>query len=225
MLRGWLGRSPRGQIALEGAAARAPVKALTDCWSAGILRALAVTPLGLTELDGLIAGLTYPTLERRLAAMRRAGLLEPCPRRGRNPYTVTAWLRQAIAPLLAAARWERSWQPAATEPITRIDVEAALLLALPLLELPAGVSGSCRLAGELEGRCGRMAGVVVALAGGRVTALSSRLRGEPGASATGPARDWLRAVIEGEPRLLRLEGDRGLALAVVAGLHDALFAD
>ena len=150
VLRAWLARSPHGPIALEARAAREPLKAVTDAWSAGIVRALAAAPLGLTELDSLIADLSYPTLERRLAALRRAGLIEALPRPGERPYTVTRWLRQAAAPLAAAARWERLRLPAATAPVTRVDVEAGLLLALPLLRLPADLSGSCRLVVELE---------------------------------------------------------------------------
>ena len=222
----WLGRSPRGPVALESRAAREPVKALTDAWSAGIVRALAAAPLGLTELDSLIADVSYPSLERRLAAMRRTGQIELVPGSGGRPYTVSRWLRQAAAPLAAAVRWERRWLPGATAPVTRVDVEAGLLLALPLLDLPAELSGSCRLVVELEGRRGsRLAGVVALVAAGRIAALSSRLRGEPDASASGPTGAWLEAVTERRMQLLGLEGGRELGLAVVGGLHDALFAD
>ncbi len=40
-----------------------------------MLRALAAGSLSLTELDRLIGALSYPSLERRLVAMRLAGLV------------------------------------------------------------------------------------------------------------------------------------------------------
>ncbi len=47
---------------------------------------------------GVISSLSYPSLERRLAAMRLAGLIEARPGNGRGtPYAVTDWLRRGIA--------------------------------------------------------------------------------------------------------------------------------
>ena len=101
-----------------------------------MLRALASGSLSLTELDGLIGALSYPSLERRLVAMRLAGLVEPVADAAKGiPYAVTGWLRQGVAPLAVAIRWERCYLPDDTEPIKRIDAETGLLLSAPMLRL------------------------------------------------------------------------------------------
>jgi DNA-binding HxlR family transcriptional regulator len=229
-LAAWLAAAPAGPLALGTAAARVPVKAFLDAWSASIVRALAATPLTLVELDSLIAGLSYPTLERRLATMRRAGQVEPCasgprPARGRTPYTATDWLRRAIGPIAAAVRWERRHSPEATAPIGRVDVEAGLLLTVPILRLPATLSGRCRLEVELgRRRSSRPAGVLVEVDSGRIASRTSRLSGPADAVATGSAGDWLDAVLDRDPSRLSLSGRTDLAAALLSALHDALFA-
>jgi DNA-binding HxlR family transcriptional regulator len=226
-LEAWLARSPEGPIPLQAKAAKGAIKALAAGWSSTMLRALAARPLSLTELDSLIASYSYPALERRLATMRLAGQVEALSGRGRSrPYAVTDWVRQGIAPLVAAIRCERRHMPAETAPITRLDVDAAFLLATPLVTLPATANGCCRLAVDI-GADGvpHPAGVDVAVERGGVVSCVTRLKPEdPTASALGPVAAWFEAVIEGEPGELRIDGDRRLALALVDGLHGALFA-
>ncbi len=145
------------------------MKALAEGWSTGIVRALASKPLTLTELDRLITDVTYPSLERRLEAMRIVGQIEPIPSKGRGtPYVVTDWLRRAIAPIIAAVHWEQTRLAAQTPAITRIDVEAAFMMAVPLLRLGPEYSGTSRLAVEMESANGpRLAGVMVAIKEGQ----------------------------------------------------------
>jgi DNA-binding HxlR family transcriptional regulator len=230
VLQAWLTTAPEGRIPLGSPAAKTAIKALDDAWSSAIVRALAARAMTLVELDSLIVELTYPQLERRLALLRRTGQIEACldggpsPGRGRAPYTATGWLRQAIAPILAAVRWERRRLPADTAPITRIDTEAIFLLTLPSLTLPAELSGSCRLAVEVEHQEGtRMAGVMVEVKKGRIVSCTSRLVGDPVAIATGSTQAWLDALID-RPGRLRLDGQAELAAALVAALRDHLFA-
>ena len=136
VLRVWLRNAPEEPLALGSSAAKSAVKALVEGWGTSMVRALAARPLSLTELNGLINGLSYPSLERRLGAMRLAGQIQRTPGRGRGtPYAVTDWLRRAIGPLGVAARWERMHAPEATAPIRRLDAEAAFLLAIPLVRL------------------------------------------------------------------------------------------
>ena len=71
------------------------------------------------------------------------------------------WLRHAIAPLAAAARLEFQLPQGETAPIAPLDVEAAFLLALPLIELPEELQGTCRLTVPVSGRPPELAGVVV----------------------------------------------------------------
>lgn len=108
-LETWLGKSPDGPQELGNRTARAAVKALAEAWKATILPRLADRALTLTELDREIAMLSYPSVERRLAAMRLVGLIEAREREDRGtPYALTEWGREGIEPIAAAARWERS---------------------------------------------------------------------------------------------------------------------
>ncbi|HET8863375.1 MAG TPA: winged helix-turn-helix transcriptional regulator [Solirubrobacterales bacterium] len=224
-LEAWLAKAPEGALALDGSAAKAPIKALAEGWSTTMLRALAAGPLSLTDLDRIIGSLSYPTLERRLAALRLANLVEARTSNGRStPYGVTEWLRQGIAPLGAAARWERRYLPETTAPIGRLDVEAAFLLAVPLLEPPADLSGTCRLAVEIpNGGERRLAGVMIEMEDSTITTCATRLRVDADAWALGSPTAWLDAVVDCDTARLELGGNRRLVDAVIGGLHGALF--
>jgi DNA-binding HxlR family transcriptional regulator len=224
-LERWLRFAPEGPLELGTDAAKAAVKALADGWSTTIVRALAAGPLSLTELDHIIGALSYPSLERRLGAMRLADQIEAQPGNGKGtPYAVTGWLRQGVAPLAAATRWERRHFSAQSPPLTQIDTEAAFLLAAPLLHLPDDLSGSCRMAMEIpNGREPHLAGVLMSVKEGRVVSCATRLRGNPDAWASGPTWAWLTALIEGDTDSLELGGDGFLARTFLDGLHEALF--
>jgi DNA-binding HxlR family transcriptional regulator len=221
VLRDWLATSPDGPIELGSPASKSAIKALVEGWSAGVVRALAARPFSLTELSSIITGLSYPSLERRLGAMRLAGQIERCPGGGRGtPYKVTDWLRRAIAPLAAAARWERKHLSGETAPIAKIDVEAAFLLTVPLVDLSSDQSGICRLAVESQNGNGehRLAGVMVGVEEGSVASCVSSLEGRAAAWASGSAASWLRTVFDGETHL-ELGGDQSLAIGLVDGLR------
>ncbi len=224
-LRAWLAAAPGGPIALGTGPAKSAVKALAAGWSTGVIRAIAAKPLTLTELDRLIAGVTYPSLERRLEAMRLTGQIEPRPSKTRGtPYTATEWLRKAIAPIIAGVHWERLRMPTETAAVTRIDVEAAFMMVIPMLSLPAGLSGTSRLAVQLDGNRGKgLAGLMVEVDRGRVGNCTSRLTADAAVSAIGPPTAWIQAVTEPDPDRLEIEGNRRLARALVQGLHDVLF--
>jgi DNA-binding HxlR family transcriptional regulator len=221
----WLGRAPEGPLQLGGNPAKAAIKALAEGWSTTMLRALAANPLSLTELDRVIASLSYPALERRLAALRLAGQVEARAGNGRGtPYAVTGWAREGIGPLAAAARWERRHMPVDTPPIRRIDAEAVFLLTMPLLSLSTEVSGSCRMAMELPGKNGRrLAGAMVAVERGRIESCTSRLQGTPDAWALGSVGAWLEALVQADTDNIEPGGDGRLARALLECLHRALF--
>lgn len=225
VLRAWLAAAPDGPLPLGSAGAKSRIKALVGGWSTNMIRALAARPLSLTELDSLISSVSYPSLERRLAAMRLAGQVEArTGRGGSTPYAVTEWLRRAIAPLAAATRWEHRNVRDEAIPIGPHDAEAAFLLTIPLLRLAADVSGSCRLAVEIGGGArNRLVGVMVALEGGRVSSCVCRLEGSPSAWAVGPAAAWMAAVIRGEADRLDLGGDHDLGRALLDGFRKVLF--
>jgi DNA-binding HxlR family transcriptional regulator len=226
VVEAWLGESPNGSRGFGGDGAKAAIGALAEGWSATLLRALAAKPLSVADLDCLISAFNYPSLERRITAMRHAGQVEARPMKGREtPYAVTSWLRRGVAPLLAAIRWERMHLNGSGAPVACMDVEAAFLLAMPLLELEPGISGSCRLAVELSsGGEQRVAGVFVDLEADSVVSCKSRLDGRADAWASGSIGAWFRALIDSDAGSLELGGDGRLARSLVAGLHEALFA-
>ncbi|HYP56311.1 MAG TPA: winged helix-turn-helix transcriptional regulator [Solirubrobacterales bacterium] len=224
-LERWLREAPDGPLDFGNGKGKAAVKSLIESWSSTMLRALAARPLSLTELDRIIGGLSYPSLERRLGAMRLTGQVEPCPGNGKGtPYVPTPWLRRGIGPLAAAARWERRHLPEETAPITRIDAEAAFLLVLPLISVAADFSGSCRLGVEMgDGRDRRLVGAMANLENGKLASCNVRLDRDVDAWVTGPTSAWLRAVIAADIDGLEFGGDQRLARAVVEGLHLVLF--
>jgi DNA-binding HxlR family transcriptional regulator len=224
-LERWLGEAPQGALTFGTSEAKAAIKSLIQGWSSTMLRALAAGPLSLTELDGIIVGLSYPSLERRLSTMRIAHQIEVCPGKGKGtPYAVTKWARQGIAPLAAGAQWERRNIPEDSSPVTRIDTEAAFLLTLPLLRLSPELSGSCRLGVEVgNGEARRLAGAMAYVEQGKVTSCTVRLERKANAWATGSATGWLQAVVHSDLERLELGGDQQLAHSLVSGLHGMLF--
>lgn len=221
-LQAWLSLAPEGGISVGTPAAKHATRALVEGWSTSIVRALAARPYSLTELSKTNNQTSYPALERRLSAMRLVNQVEPHPGEGRGtPYKATEWLRQAVVPLVSATAWERKYLPEATARIGRLDVEAALLLAVPLMELPGDTSGVCRLAVEMQGgKEATFAGVVVTIENGHLVHCSVRLDGrDVDAWAAGSAMAWLRQM-NGEPRLqVELGGERRLAESITEALR------
>lgn len=225
VLRTWLSVRPAGALSLGSVAAKSAITAMVEGWETQMLRALAARPLALTELDKLISALSYPSLERRLAAMRVAGQVEPLPSKARvTPYAVTDWLRRAMAPLAAAARWEMRHLDDSAAPVGSRDTETSLLLVAPLLRLPSTLSGSCRLVVDIgRGDRRRLAGVMVAADRGRISSCTTRLEGNPDAWVGGPFGAWLGGMIDLDHRRLEIGGDGALAVGLLEGLHRALF--
>jgi DNA-binding HxlR family transcriptional regulator len=225
VLQRWLRMAPDGPISLGSPAARNVVKALVDGWSTNMVRAFAARPISLTELARLIPSISYPTLERRLSAMHHLGLVEPR-RNGRSrgtPYRAADWLRRSVAPLTAAVGWEYRAIPELTGPISRVDVEATFLLAVPLLELSADISGRCRLSVELRHRNGTdYAGVTVQVDDGEVASCVSRLEGKVDAWVTATPLGWFRWVTHGTNDGVEIGGDYELAHGLVDGIRSSL---
>jgi DNA-binding HxlR family transcriptional regulator len=226
VLESWLSIAPSGPVTFGTTAAKGTVKALVDGWSSGIVRALAARPLSLTELSSIIPRFSYPSLERRLGALRLSGQIEPCPGDGRRtPYQATEWLRLAMAPLLNGARWERRFLPERTRALTKFDFEAAFLLAVPMVCLASEEAGSCRLAVESRNanRERVLAGALVTVESGCVVSCVSRLQGVADSWAIGSPSAWLNALINGASEELEIGGDAQLARGLVESLHAFLF--
>jgi hypothetical protein len=183
------------------------------------------TGLLLTDLARLIPALSYPSLERRLSALRAAGQVEGCLKRRREmPYVASDWLRQAVAPIAAAARWEQSQIPAMSVPLSDDDAQVLLLLAAPLIDVDPRLWGSCCLSVDSSKKgAGSEIGVLLAVVDGTVTACTPRLHGEATAAVTASAAGWLEALVAGDTAQLEFGGDPRVAKEVVGGLHTALF--
>lgn len=223
-LERWLAQAPAGLPKLGTEAGGAAIKALIDSWSSTMLRALVERPLSLSELDDQIGALDCSSLERRLAAMRLAGMVEALPSNGQGtPYAITDWLRHGIGPIVAGSRWERRNVPADSARIGRIDAETALMLAAPLLQLAKEVSGACRMVVELpDGSENGSAAVVVGVEDGHIVSCVLG-GGEADAWATGPPKAWFRAAIEADPGDLEVGGESRLASSLLEGIYGALF--
>jgi len=225
-LERWLDMAPQGPIQLGSVQSKGAVKALSGAWDASIFRALAATPLSLTQLDRLISAFSYPALERRLAAMRAAGLVEGARNRDGTAYSVTPWARRGIGPVIAAVRFER-FHLEETPPPRPIDIEATFLLATPLCPLPRDADGACDLVavtgrGEDGNGAHPRVGVHVAVDRGKVVSCVARLSERPTNWALGSVLAWLEALVC-EQEDLRIGGNRPLARSLVQGLHGFLF--
>lgn len=221
----WLGRFPESPTGFGTGAARSALKALVGGWSTNMIRALAARPMSLTELDAVISSVSYPSLERRLGAMRHENLVEPLATQGRGtPYGASDWLRRAAAPLSVAARWERRRLREETPAITGRDAEAGFLLALPLVRLSARRSGSCRFGVRIEdGELSTVAGAVATFREGRAESCETQLETRADCWAVGSADAWFAAAIENDSSGLSFGGDAGFAREAIAELHAALF--
>jgi DNA-binding HxlR family transcriptional regulator len=219
-LQAWLNASPSGPKELGTTPAKSAIKAFAEGWGSNIVRALASRSLSLTELDTLIPRVSYPSLERRLTAMREAGLIAQRPSAGRaNPYSVTPWLRRAVVPLAAAVGWERRFAAKSTPDLRRLDVEATFLLVTPLLDLPANLAGRCRLAVEVHDGTGpTFAGVLVSVEDGEPISVAPNLEGEADAWVSGNPLAWLGELDGSLAGKLELGGRKRLADAIVTAI-------
>lgn len=221
----WLQSAPHGPLDFDSGEAERVVRLLVEGWSSTLVHALAAGPLTLAELDRAVEGVGRRGLQRQLESMRDAGQVEV---RSMGPaetaYAPTTWLRTGTAPLAAAARLERRTPKEAMVPIAPLDVEAAFQLTLPLLELPAELSGTCRLGVNVEDvENSSLTGVTVRIEAGRVVSCSVGFSGEADAWAAASASDWLDTLIEPDAKRIRTGGDKWLSAALLKDLHRKLF--
>ena len=226
VVEAWLARAPQGPLVFGSESAKGAIRALVAGWDSTMLRALAARPLSLTELDNVISEISYPAIERRLSAMRAAKQVEESFQDGNpaKPYAVTEWTRQAVRPLVAAGRCECEHLAQVTDPLTRIDVEAAFLLAAPLASLPATASGACLLAVDADNGAngGRLVGVDVGVERGEIVSCSASIGPDSRSWAKGPVESWTTAILEGLPGTLELGGENvELVRALIEGMHTA----
>ncbi len=224
VLRAWLTAAPDREEELGTADAAKAIMPLVSGWSIGTVRVLAAGPHSAEELGRIIPGAKLSALESQLAAMHQAGLIEPAPGADTARFQPTPRLRHAIAPLAAAASWEQQNGLEGANPISRLEVESAFLLAIPLVELPRQVNGTCRLVVEVQAAGGfRQAGAFITVERGQVTSCVTRIQGQAESWVSGSPTAWLHAVMEGKTESLDVAGSGPLASALLEGLHQALF--
>lgn len=229
VLERWFASAPERPLTLGEEDASTALAALLLGWSSTVVQTLAAQPTTLQELHDRIEGVDPEIVEGYVDLLETNRLAESMPApEGEVRYAATDWLREAIAPLAAAARMERRYPRDDMAPVDTLDVETAFLLTAPLVELPARLSsqlnGACRLGVELEGRGGpQPAGVTVRVEEGRVISCALGLDEGSDAWAVASAEDWLDTVIEPDAKRVRTGGDRLLARVLLDGLHRRLF--
>jgi DNA-binding HxlR family transcriptional regulator len=232
VVEAWLSRAPHGPIAFGSEPAKGAIRSLVGGWGSTVLRALAAQPLSLTELSVVVPELSYPSLERRLSAMRASRQVEVLLNESgkSRPYTVTDWTRQAVGPLVAAGRCECEHIAESADRLTKGDIEAAFQLAVPLVALPAGHSGSCLFAidtaAEADEELNHQAtGVQVSLDRGEVVSCVPGFEPDPSTWVFGTVDAWVEAVADGRFDGLRIGGnDQELARALLEGLYRSISA-
>lgn len=205
------------------------MRALVAGWESTIVQEIAERPQTLARLDSAIDGFSYAGLKRRLAKLRSAKLVTSLDG-GRSPeHAATDWLRAAAGPIGAATRWEHIHAGTEIEAITPQEIEALLLLALPLAAVPADSSGTCVFASPVGKAQGNglppaLAAVSLVVEKGEVVSCAPGTTLKPTTWALGTPGAWLDAVVEGNRDGLRLRGeDASMAISFVEGMHRALF--
>jgi hypothetical protein len=225
-LHRWLKRCPRGPVA-AGEDSGDVLWPLLSSWVGTVVHAVAAKPRTAAETQEAVGVLPLEIVEANIDLLSDAGLTRALPPEqpgGEERFEPTDWLRLAVAPLAASARMELRYPREDTAPIAAADVVAALQLALPLLRVSRGLSGTCALSVELdEGVIGSPAGVTARIEQRRVVACEPGA--DPGADshASGSTAAWLDAVIERDTGQIETGGDARLAGAVLKGLHKKLF--
>ncbi len=222
-IKRWLARCPRGPLQLGLASARV-LAPMVCSWSATLTHALAPGPLTLEELQRTLAALDPETVRHRLESMVNSGQAEGLYGSGRAPtFALTDWGREAISLIVAAVRFERRYPEDDVLPPDVFDAEAAFQMALPLIEVPSGLGGTCRAGVRIPGEEELLAGSMVEMTDGRVAASSPLLDRGPETWVTGTPLDWCETVIDPAAAKLDTGGDVHLAQGLVEALHQRLF--
>lgn len=223
-LEGWLNGRPKGALSFDGDAGQSAIKSLSESWSSTVLQTMAPGPISLTGLANEIRTVSYPSVERRLSSMRITGQVEASFADGNAiPYALTEWMQHSVAPLAAAVHWEQTHLPGAPQAMNRSEVDAAFLLALPLLRVESNMGGSCRMDVRMDDGEKGAAGASAVVAKGRVVSCAVESKDLSDAWATGSQPDWATTLTSTSTRQLRFGGDLPLAKALFGDLRLLLF--
>ena len=221
-LKRWLRRSPSGPLDLGPAGLRAIIP-LAFGWSLTLVHALAREPQAAAQLREAAPALDPEVVNEYLETMRQLGQLDARSGEGEPRYAMTDWMREAIAPLIASVGMECRFPHRDTLLPEVLDVEAAFQMALPLVQLPPGLRGSCRLGVQIPGGEPLMAGATVEVAQGAVASISPLLDEDPETWVTGSPLGWCETVIDPSAEKLHMDGDTELTGALLTALRERLF--
>lgn len=224
----WLAKAPEGGHALGTPGASHALLALVFGCSTTVAHRLAERPLTVSELTRRIGGVGPQAITEHTEFLARARLVEKShDGNGQIRHAPTDWLRSAVVPLTLAARMEHRHRRGDLAPIDALDFEAALLLALPLLEkttqLSPSLSGSCCFSVQLaQSHDEPLAGVTVRVEAGRLVSCTGGVDESADVRVAASIEDWLDTVSQPEARSVRIDGERRLATALLGGLRRAL---
>jgi DNA-binding HxlR family transcriptional regulator len=221
----WLADAPEGELRLGTPAAKRVIDTLVAGWNTSIVTSLAGHPNSLTELDRLVESVPYPSLERRVIALREAGLISVAEGVGPGtPYEATTWLRQAAAPLLAAAVAEH--RSSTLSSLQAPEMRAVLLLAAPLVRLPSRSRGKLAVVvypestTEGEPESSAPIGANLSIRKGRVVDFTMGIDEAAPNWALGTPSYWSDAALDGIVDRLRVGGVKPrLGLDLATGVH------
>ncbi len=183
-----------------------------DKWTLLIVRDLASGPRRFVELQRVLPGISTEQLRSRLNRMVADGMLTRQRYREVPPrveYELTERARDLMPVLGELARWGYEWSWSSPRQSERVDIGAIFRLAPALLsEAPDG---------ELELIVGDAHYTIVTAAG--ETSIHERPAENADARVSGTPAAWARALSPGgDPRDLKISGDKPLATRLLAGL-------
>ena len=182
-------------------------------WTLLIVRDLASGPRRFVELQRVLPGISTEQLRSRLNRMVADGLLTRQRYREVPPrvdYELTERAKELLPVVGELARWGYNWAWGQPRPDEAIDIGAIFRCAPGMVRLPADVTGSVELS------VGQRHYTLVCEASG--LRIEERSAPEARARVSGSERSWIEAMGPGAARAdLEIEGDRGLANAVLDG--------
>lgn len=204
----------------------ATLSLLADMWESGMVDALSCDPLSPTELAQGPHGLSYHQVNRRAGLFESAGLLCEVPGPGRaRQLALTEKTRRAMALVTGIGRWRHHHVIAEDEEgMTADEMATVLRTALPLVEARECDGGAnVRLdvhhsEGELEEDCT----VWVELQEELIHTCAAPLDSVD-EWASGQVKDWIPALLDGDPAQLEVGGKEAVAGACVRHLHESLW--
>ena len=190
-----------------------------DKWTLLIVRDLASGPRRFVELQRVLPGISTEQLRSRLNRMVADGLLTRQRYREVPPrvdYELTTRSKELLPVLGALARWGYDWAWTAPRESEAIDVGAILRIAPGLVDPPASLSGVTNFAVHVDATTTKHYALTAHR--GSVT-IAEREDADADARVSGSQEDWIDALGPDADRSgLRIEGDKRLASAMLAGV-------